>query len=632
MAQTPVVEELLALLLHKLQLEEKSASCEMEMEKVVKNFEEMRKKWHHAEGMLKTYKELLVKSDVAKAALEVKLKHARNQLDLEMKKRYKIEADFHYLQRQMQLICDILIQDNTSAGCLNDEQKSLLATFERKGVSSQRTVKRLSVIDESSFLSHSDISYDRTDDLVECDATINKPLKSRARSKRRSSMGQPMGAAMVDQSRSRSGELLETTVESTLESIAESSAESPVESALEKEVENIVKVSMKTPGGGEHIHTVEGITQGTIEMLDTPTQDADPGGTDQTSVWCPCDETLVENQTMPEILVAPSREQTTIKHVFVSKTVIWTETCPPCNKRIRFGKMAMRCRNCHMLVHPECKQKITNGCTATGIATGKKAFKDSLEGFAPSTRPRVAQPIKDCVAEIERRGLQERGLYRIPGGERQVKDLCDQVFQKKPSLQLSKVQNIHVVCGLLKDFLRRLKEPLLTFKLHPTFMEAAELQDEERSATIFCQALSELPQVNKDTLAFIMLHFHKVMRSPLCQMDRKNLARVFGPTIVGHGMAEPSPSTIMRDTNTQPKVVSRLLSIPEDYWTRVLQKEPAPLAFSSSTDSQFISGRLFQPLTSPENRSNLNEKRTTPNTRDGKPIKKFFTSPVASER
>ena len=44
------------------------------------------------------------------------------------------------------------------------------------------------------------------------------------------------------------------------------------------------------------------------------------------------------------------------------------------------------------------------------------------------------------------------------------------------------------------------------------------------------------------------------MRSPHCQMDKTNLARVFGPTIVGHGMAEPPPRTILKDTTTQPRV------------------------------------------------------------------------------
>lgn len=44
------------------------------------------------------------------------------------------------------------------------------------------------------------------------------------------------------------------------------------------------------------------------------------------------------------------------------------------------------------------------------------------------------------------------------------------------------------------------------------------------------------------------------MKSPHCQMNQNNLARVFGPTVVGHGLSEPSPTTIMRDSNTQPKV------------------------------------------------------------------------------
>ena len=59
---------------------------------------------------MKKYKELLVKSDVAKAALEVKLKHARNQVDVEIKKRYKIEADYQYLVSWLQRSMDFSLQ------------------------------------------------------------------------------------------------------------------------------------------------------------------------------------------------------------------------------------------------------------------------------------------------------------------------------------------------------------------------------------------------------------------------------------------------------------------------------------------------------------------------------------------
>lgn len=37
-------------------------------------------------------------------------------------------------------------------------------------------------------------------------------------------------------------------------------------------------------------------------------------------------------------------------------------------------------------------------------------------------------------------------------------------------------------------------------------------------------------------------------------MDAGNLARVFGPTIVGHSVPNPDPMTILQDTKRQPKV------------------------------------------------------------------------------
>ncbi|XP_042337250.1 rac GTPase-activating protein 1-like, partial [Plectropomus leopardus] len=92
-----LVEELLALCLQRITMEENAANTEHEFVDMLRNFEAVRKRWLLAELELKKYKELLVKSDVAKAALEVKLKHARNQLDVEMKKRYKIEGDYQYL-------------------------------------------------------------------------------------------------------------------------------------------------------------------------------------------------------------------------------------------------------------------------------------------------------------------------------------------------------------------------------------------------------------------------------------------------------------------------------------------------------------------------------------------------------
>ncbi|XP_029977932.1 rac GTPase-activating protein 1 [Sphaeramia orbicularis] len=584
-----LVEELLTLCIHRMSVEQNTISSELEFMEVVKNFEAIRKRCVHAELELKKYKELLVKSDVSKAALEVKLKHARNQLEVEMKKRYKIEGDYQYMQRQMQLICDILIHDTKSSACLNDEQKSLLATFERKGgnATMQRSSKRLSVIDESSFLSHSDISYDRTDDDMDLDTSVIKPLRSRARERRRSSMGISVSAPMGK--RSRGGNI---------------SAELLDRKPLEEKVETIMKASVVTPDPRGQIHMVVDIAQESPEnptlKPQTVTQECGlsvgEAGQDQTSVWFGCNETTMEPELESKMEENVNRTERMTKHIFLSKTVIRPETCSSCRKRIRFGKMVVKCRNCRLVVHPECKQKCVDGCAAgRTAATGPTS---SLDGFAPVDPPRVPLLVVECVAEIERRGLKERGLYRVPGTERLVKELRERFVQGKAPLMLSRVEDVHVICGVLKDFLRKLKEPLVTFRLHPAFMEASETPDEENAASMLYQTISELPKANRDTMAFLMLHLYKVMRSPQCQMDQNNLARIFGPTIVGHGLPEPSPSTIMRDTNLQPKVVRRLLSLPEDYWRRVLSIQSDRITPSSSTNR--MSSRLFKPLTSPE--------------------------------
>lgn len=68
---------------------------------------------------------------------------------------------------------------------------------------------------------------------------------------------------------------------------------------------------------------------------------------------------------------------------------------------------------------------------------------------------------------------QQTGIYRISGCDKTVRELKEKFLRAKSIPLLSKVDDIHAICGLLKDFLRSLKEPLLTFRLNKTFMEAA---------------------------------------------------------------------------------------------------------------------------------------------------------------
>lgn len=61
------------------------------------NFEECRKKWLKAGDELVSCKEMLAKAETERGALEVKLKHARNQVDVEIRRRQKAEAVYEKL-------------------------------------------------------------------------------------------------------------------------------------------------------------------------------------------------------------------------------------------------------------------------------------------------------------------------------------------------------------------------------------------------------------------------------------------------------------------------------------------------------------------------------------------------------
>uniref|UniRef100_A0A8C5FYB2 Rac GTPase activating protein 1 n=1 Tax=Gouania willdenowi TaxID=441366 RepID=A0A8C5FYB2_GOUWI len=231
-----------------------------------------------------------------------------------------------------------------------------------------------------------------------------------------------------------------------------------------------------------------------------------------------------------------------------------------------FLKRSMKCSECKVVSHPQCRERCPLPCTPNPIGCplkiGEGCVYDVLADYAPDSSPSIPPLVISCVNEIEQRGLCEAGLYRLSGSYVQVKDLKEEFLLTNMVPVLSEVENINTVTGLLKDFLRNLKEPLLTFRLTQAFMDAAEVSDEENSFSLLYQSISDLPKANRDTLAFLVLHLQRVAESLETRMDIHNLALVFGPTIVGHAVPNPDLMTIMWDTNRQIKVMEHLLTMP----------------------------------------------------------------------
>ncbi|NWR77595.1 RGAP1 protein, partial [Centropus unirufus] len=564
------------------QVEVLSEGNECQFIQLAKNFEEYRRKLQKAEHELDRYKDLLMKTEAERSALDVKLKHARNQVDVEIKRRQKAETDCEKLERQLQLIRELLMCDASGSIQLSEEQKSALAFLNRPQVSVGGSGnRRLSTIDESGSIL-SDISFDKTDESLDWDSSVVKAVRLKRRGKRRSSR-QFVEGPPGPQKKTRS---IGSTGDQGNESI-------------------VAKTTLTVPSNGGPIEAISTIQTVPYSLRSQRKSGPLQAWSSESSIG----SKQLESKSESDVPSTPKSNGGVRLHDFVSKTVIKPESCVPCGKRVKFGKISLKCRDCRVVTHPECRDRCPLPCIPTLTGTPVRVGEGTLMDFVPSTPPMIPSIIVHCVNEIEQRGLQETGLYRISGCDKTVRELKEKFLRGKNTPLLSKVDDIHAICSLLKDFLRGLKEPLLTFRLNKTFMEAAEILDEDNSVAAMYQALGELPQANRDTLAFLMVHLQRVAQSPETKMDIANLAKVFGPTIVAHAVPDPDPMTLLQDTKRQPKVIERLLLLPMDYWSQLMMVEqenvdPAHVIENinaySTPQTPDLKVSILGPLTTPE--------------------------------
>nr|XP_026648110.1 rac GTPase-activating protein 1 [Zonotrichia albicollis] len=579
---------LLARLEHGLQLLELGGSVEEDCIRIARCFEATRQRCCRLEQDGRRVREQLARVEAERAALEVKLKHARNQVEVEMKKRHRAEAELEKQERKLQLVLELLMREPWGSEALSREQCSVLSALAGRCLGAALAPgRRSSAVDEScqSLLSHSDISYDRTEDDVDLDMALVRTLKRKAPDRQRVSLAPQVGPVVMAK-RHRS---------SVVPHNAMSVPSMPPPAEVPGPADNLLPAVLVPQRRSRQGHRVSAHA----ELTTVWGTSEDPGSraagqeshTEGSSV----------GQPAPAPFPSPPRSLPAVQHKFTSKTVIRPEPCGVCGSRIRFGKTAIKCCQCQLLLHTKCREQCPSLCTPR---PQHHAWPQEgvLADFAPSTPPLVPTLVVQCVTEVEKRGLTETGLYRVPGAEQLVREWKQKLLRAGGALPaLSTVTDIHVVCGVLKDFLRGLKEPLVTFSLRPAFLKAADIPDDAASDTALRHVVSKLPPANRDTLAFLMLHLLRVSHSPDCKMDVLNLSRVFGPTLVGYSSANPTPLAIMEDTPRQCKVVAQLLSLPPSFWRGFVETEQENLAPVAVLGGE--RGPFFQPIGSPERRS-----------------------------
>lgn len=106
--------------------------------------------------------------------------------------------------------------------------------------------------------------------------------------------------------------------------------------------------------------------------------------------------------------------------------------------------------------------------------------------------------------------MSEEGIYRVSGSEKEVKALKER-FLRGRGVPVLASSDIHVICGCIKDFLRNLREPLIPTRLWTSFSNAVQHHDDVAAVRDLYASINQLPQANRDTLAYLILHLQRLV-------------------------------------------------------------------------------------------------------------------------
>lgn len=103
--------------------------------------------------------------------------------------------------------------------------------------------------------------------------------------------------------------------------------------------------------------------------------------------------------------------------------------------------------------------------------------------------------VKKCIETIETRGLDDQGLYRIGGVNSRVARLLQMCLDRKnynittgqvtmPDFSDPVEWETKTITSALKNYLRNLSEPLMTYNLHPSIIGAASEYKQRSDCTL----------------------------------------------------------------------------------------------------------------------------------------------------
>ncbi|XP_056137125.1 unconventional myosin-IXAb [Lampris incognitus] len=219
-------------------------------------------------------------------------------------------------------------------------------------------------------------------------------------------------------------------------------------------------------------------------------------------------------------------------HIFKSTQYSIPTYCEFCSSLIWMMDRACVCKLCRYACHRKCCSKMTTKCSKKyDLELSSRQFGIELSRLTGEERV-VPHLVEKLINYIEMHGLYTEGIYRKSGSTNKIKELRQGMDTDVNSMNLDEY-NIHVIASVLKQWLRDLPSPLMTFELYEEFLRAMGQPDKREVIRGVYSVIDQLSRTHLGTLERLIFHLVRIaLQEETNRMSANALAIVFAPCIL----------------------------------------------------------------------------------------------------
>ncbi|XP_068168168.1 unconventional myosin-IXAa-like isoform X4 [Antennarius striatus] len=219
-------------------------------------------------------------------------------------------------------------------------------------------------------------------------------------------------------------------------------------------------------------------------------------------------------------------------HIFKSTQYSIPTYCEFCSSLIWMMDRACVCKLCRYACHRKCCSRMTTKCSKKyDPELSSRQFGVELSRLTSEERT-VPHLVEKLINYIEMHGLYTEGIYRKSGSTNKIKELRQGLDTDVSSVSLDDY-NIHVIASVLKQWLRDLPSPLMTFELYEEFLRALGQPDKREVIRGVYSVIDQLSRTHLSTLERLIFHLVRIaLQEETNRMSANALAIVFAPCIL----------------------------------------------------------------------------------------------------